>query len=340
MNQNIKKQIVLSGVKPTGIPTLGNYLGALKNFAKLQNEMTEYDFYIFVADLHAITVPQEPKELRANIKNVAALYLACGLQPERLVLFLQSEVSEHLELGYVMQSLSYMGELERMTQFKDKVAKNQTQGVTSALFTYPALMAADILLYDAKYIPIGDDQKQHLELTRNLGNRFNNRFGDTFTIPEALVTKCGSRIMDLQNPTKKMSKSEGKDGDKGCIYLLEPINSIKKKIKSAITDSDSCVKYDKDNKPGISNLMTIYSAITNLSFNEIEQKYINKGYGDFKNDLANIVADEIGMVQEKYNQIINSKELDDLLDKGRKQAKQLARRKMNKVYHKIGLGRF
>ena len=336
--QKIKRPIVLSGVKPTGIPTLGNYLGALKNFAKLQNEMTEYDFYIFVADMHAITVPQEPKELRANIKNVAALYLACGLEPDRLVLFLQSEVSEHLELGYVMQSISYMGELERMTQFKDKVAKNQTQGVTSALFTYPALMAADILLYDAKYIPIGDDQKQHLELTRNLGNRFNNRFGNTFVIPEALVTKCGSRIMDLQVPTKKMSKSE--DGDRGCIYLLEPINSIKKKIKSAITDSEAIVKYDKENKPGISNLMTIYSAITNLSFEEIEKKYEGKGYGDFKGDLAEIVAEEISIVQEKYNRIINSKELDELLDKGREQAKYMARRKMNKVYRKLGLGRY
>ncbi len=336
-NQRIKRPIVLSGVKPTGIPTLGNYLGALKNFAKLQNEMTEYDFYIFVADLHAITVPQDSKELKQNIKNVAALYLACGLEPERLVLFLQSEVHEHAELGYVMQSISYMGELERMTQFKDKVAKNQTQGVTSALFTYPALMAADILLYDAKYIPIGDDQKQHLELTRNLGTRFNNRFGETFTIPEALVTKCGSRIMDLQNPLKKMSKSE--ETDKGCIYLLEPINSIKKKIRSAITDSDACVKYDKENKPGISNLMTIYSAITNLSFEEIEQKYQGKGYGDFKGDLAEIVGEEISIVQEKYNRIINSKELDDLLDQGREQASFIARRKLAKVYKKLGMGR-
>ncbi|MDD3171118.1 MAG: tryptophan--tRNA ligase, partial [Bacilli bacterium] len=197
--------IVLSGIKPTGIPTLGNYLGALKNFVKLQKEMTDYEFFIFVADLHAITVPQEQKALRQNIKNVAALYLACGLEPERLVLFLQSEVDAHVKLGYVMQSICYMGELERMTQYKDKVAK-QVQGVTSALFTYPALMAADILLYDAKYVPVGDDQKQHLELTRDLGIRFNNRFGETFVIPELLMTKKGSRIMDLQDPTKKMDK--------------------------------------------------------------------------------------------------------------------------------------
>lgn len=329
-------KIVLSGVKPTGIPTLGNYLGALKNFVKLQNEMTDYQFLIFVADLHAITTPQEPKILKQNIRNVAALYLACGLQKERLTLFLQSEVKEHAELGYIMQSISYMGELERMTQYKDKMQK-QVNGVTSALFTYPALMAADILLYDAKYIPVGDDQKQHLELTRDLAIRFNNRYGNTFTVPEGLISKKGARIMDLQDPTKKMDKSA--DNDKGCIFLLEPINSIKKKIKSAVTDSEAIVKYDKDNKPGISNLMTIYSTITGLSFEEIEAKYQGLGYGDFKGDLAEIVAKEIEVIQINFNKIVNSKELDDLLDQGRAQAEILAKRKLTKVYKKIGLGR-
>ena len=330
--------IVLSGIKPTGVPTLGNYLGALKSFVKLQNEMTDYEFFMFVADLHAITVPQDTKELRANIKNVAALYLACGLDKERLTLFLQSEVNEHAELGYVMQSITYMGELERMTQYKDKVAK-QVTGVTSALFTYPALMAADILLYDAKYVPVGEDQKQHLELTRDLANRFNNRYGNTFQVPEALVTKQGARIMDLQDPTKKMSKSDDPQA-KGCIYLLEPLNMIKKKIKSAVTDSETRVYYDKENKPGISNLMCIYSVITGLTYKEIEEKYEGKGYGDFKGDLAEIVASEIGKVQEKFNEIIKSKELDEILDQGRERAKLLARRKIQKVYHKIGLGRF
>lgn len=330
--------IVLSGIKPTGVPTLGNYLGALKNFVKLQNEMTDYEFFMFVADMHAITVPQDAKELRTNIKNLAAIYLAAGLDKDRLTLFLQSEISEHVELGYVMQSITYMGELERMTQYKDKVAKQET-GVTSALFTYPALMAADILLYDAKYVPVGEDQKQHIELTRDLANRFNNRFGNTFQIPEPLVTKVGARIMDLQDPTKKMSKS-GDPLDKGCIYLLEPLNIIKKKIKSAVTDSETRVYYNKEKKPGISNLMTIYSVITGLSFDEIEKKYEGKGYGDFKADLAEIVANEIGALQEKFNTIINSKELDELLDKSREKAKILARRKMNKVYHKLGLGRF
>lgn len=328
--------IVLSGVKPTGIPTLGNYLGALKNFAKLQNEMIDYEFFIFVADMHAITVPQDPKELKQNIRNVAALYLACGLNPDRLVLFLQSEVDAHIKLGYVMQSICYMGELERMTQYKDKVAK-LTTGITSALFTYPALMAADILLYDAKYVPVGEDQKQHLELTRDLGIRFNNRFGETFVIPDALVTKTGSRIMDLQNPSKKMDKSAGEN--KGCIYLLEPISSVKKKIKSAITDTDTHVKFDKENKPGISNLMTIYSCITNESYQEIEKKYEGKGYGDFKSDLAEIVAKEVGDVQERFNKIINSKELDEILDKGRERANYVANKKIAKIYKKLGLGR-
>mgnify|MGYP003290019062 CR=1 FL=1 len=330
--------IVLSGIKPTGIPTLGNYLGALKNFVKLQNEMKDYEFFMFVADMHAITIPQDSKELRTNIRNLAAIYLASGLDKERLTLFLQSEVHEHIELGYVMQSITYMGELERMTQFKDKMAKQET-GVTSALFTYPALMAADILLYDAKFVPVGEDQTQHLELTRDLANRFNNRFGETFIVPEALVTKVGARIMDLQDPTKKMSKS-GDPMDKGCIYLLDPIPVIKKKIKSAVTDSDACVKYDKEKKPGISNLMTIYSVITGLTFDEIEAKYEGKGYGDFKGDLADIVAEEIGALQERFNTIVKSKELDEILDQGQEKAQYFARKKLSKIYHKLGLGRY
>lgn len=328
--------IILSGIKPTGIPTLGNYLGALKNFVKLQNEKSDYNFFFFVADMHAITVPQVPSELRKNIKNLAALYLACGLNKENLTLFIQSEISEHLELGYVMQSIAYMGELERMTQYKDKMAK-QVQGVSTALFTYPALMAADILLYDAKYVPVGDDQKQHLELTRDLANRFNNRFGETFVVPEPLAPKKGARIMDLQNPHKKMDKSS--DNNKGCIYLLDPIDVIKKKIKSAVTDNLAKVHYDVENQPGVANLMTIYSVISGLSYEEIEAKYEGKGYGDFKADLAEIVAGEIAPIQERFNQILSSKELDEVLDKGREEAKTLAFKKMRKIYRKLGLGR-
>ena len=328
--------VILSGIKPTGIPTLGNYLGALKNFVKLQNERSEDKFIFFIADLHAITIPQDAKELRANIKNLAALYLACGLNKDNLVLFIQSEVAEHAELGYVMQSLSYMGELERMTQFKEK-ARKQESGVSSALFTYPALMAADILLYNADYVPVGEDQVQHLELTRDLAIRFNNRYSDTFKVPEGLVTKVGARIMDLQNPLKKMSKSD--DGDRGCIFLLDPIDVIKKKIKSAVTDSDALVRYDKTNKPGISNLMTIYSCITGEDYKTIEAKYEGIGYGQFKADLAEIVAKEIGELQDRYNKLINSPELDQILDQGRIEASKMAYKQLAKVYRKMGIGR-
>ena len=327
---------IVSGIQPSGKMTLGNYLGAIKNFVDLQNSTEEQDFLVFVADLHAITVPQDPKELRENIKKLAALYMACGLNETNLTLFIQSEVKAHVELGYLMQSLVYMGELERMTQYKDKKQK-QVEGVSSALFTYPALMAADILLYDAKYVPVGKDQMQHLELTRTLAERFNNRFGETFRVPKGLEQKVGAKIMDLQEPTKKMDKSRG--NDKGCISMLEDLNSIKKKIKSAVTDNDASVHYDPVNKPGISNLMTIYSVITELSFDEITAKYQGKGYGEFKGDLAEIVANEVGKVQESFNKWYNSAELNRILDEGKMKAEYLASKKMNKLRKKFGYGR-
>ncbi|MFA5543459.1 MAG: tryptophan--tRNA ligase [Bacilli bacterium] len=329
-------KFVLSGIKPTGIPTLGNYLGALKNFVKLQNEMKDVEFLIFVANLHAITTYQEPTELKQNIKNVAALYLACGLDTDNLTIFIQSEVHEHAEMGYIMQSLAYMGELERMTQFKDKAQKQET-GVTSALFTYPALMAADILLYNANYVPVGDDQMQHLELTRDLASRFNNRYGEFFTLPEPLVTKNGSRIMDLQNPMKKMDKSS--ESDKGCIYLLEPISSVKKKIKAAVTDNEGKIYFNKETKPGISNLMTIYSVLTDLTYTEIEHKYEGMGYGVFKTDLSEIVAKELETIQENFKKWNDSLELDQLLFEGQARASMFARNNLKKVYTKIGLNR-
>lgn len=325
---------VLSGIKPSGIPTLGNYIGAFKNFVKLQKEMKDFHFIVFVADLHAITVPHNIEELKHNTRNIAALYLASGLSPDNLTLFVQSEVHEHTELGYILQTISYMGELERMTQYKDK-AKKQKIGIPAALFNYPVLMAADILLYDANFVPVGEDQKQHLELTRNLAERFNNRYGDTFVVPEILMTEASTKIMDLQNPHKKMDKST--DNNKGCIYLLESIKSIRKKIKSSVTDSDSSVKYHKTKKPGISNLMTIYSALTGMSFRDIEKKYKDAGYGLFKSDLADIVANEITLLQEKYQQIINSETLDNILIKGKEDAHKKAKLKIKEVYHKIGL---
>lgn len=327
--------IILSGVKPTGSPTLGNYIGALRNFARLQHEHADDHFFMFVADMHAITVPQDPATLHANVRSVAALYLACGLSPKNLTLFVQSEVHEHVELGDVMQSIAYVGELERMTQYKEKALK-QGQSVSAALFTYPPLMAADILLYDPDYVPIGEDQTQHLELTRLLAARFNARYGETFKVPEALVTKTGARIMDLQEPLKKMSKS---DNDKGCIVLLEPMKAIRKKIMAAVTDSEASVRYDKTAKPGIANLMTIHSALSGLSFSDIETRFQGRMYGDFKKEIADLVEQELTPVQARYQQLVSSRELDDILDAGRAEAEPLARKKLADVYHKMGIGR-
>ncbi|MDY0276654.1 MAG: tryptophan--tRNA ligase [Acholeplasma sp.] len=328
---------LVSGIKPTGEMTLGNYIGAIKQFVKLQDELKDTEFYIFIADLHAITTPQEKQTLRKNIKNIAALYVACGLDPNRVNLFIQSEVSEHATLGYIMESTLYIGEMERMIQFKEK-RQSQTEGIRTSLLTYPALMAADILLYDADLVPVGEDQMQHLELTKIAANRFNHLYGDTFTVPEGFTPKTGARIMGLQNPTKKMSKSDT-SSSKDYILLLDDLAVIKNKIKSAVTDSDNKIIFDKENKPGISNLLTIYSAITNKTIKEIETSYQNKSYGDFKNDLAIIVSDEIAPIQKRYNEIINSKELDTYLNRGRDQAQLIAKRKIQKVFDKIGLGR-
>lgn len=328
---------LVSGIKPTGDLTIGNYIGAIKQFVKLQDELDDTEFFIFIADLHAITTPQDRINLRKNIKSIAALYIACGLDPEKVNIFVQSEISEHAELAYIMESTLYVGEMERMIQYKEKKA-NQEEAIRTSLLTYPALMAADILLYDANYVPIGDDQKQHLELTKTAAQRFNHLYGDTFTIPEAIYPKTGARIMGLQNPEAKMSKSADKS-EKDYILLVDNLNQVKNKIKSAVTDSEALIKYDKENKPGISNLLTIYSSLTNISVKDLELKYENSNYGTFKNDLAEVVVNELKPIQDKYNQIINSKELDEILNEGMKRAKLLAQRKINKVYHKVGLGR-
>lgn len=328
---------LVSGIKPTGELTLGNYIGAIKNFVQLSEEMADTEFFFFIADLHAITTYQDRLELRRRIKDIAALYLACGLRPERVNLFIQSEVVEHSLLGYIMESYSYIGEMERMTQYKDKKHK-QIEGIRTSLLTYPALMAADILLYDATIVPIGDDQKQHLELTRTLANRFNHLYGDTFVIPEGFIAKVGARIKSLTEPTKKMSKSES-DNPKSYILLLDDLNVIKNKIKSAVTDSDTQIKYDLKNKPGISNLLTIYSTLSNKSIKQLEKDYINLSYAEFKADLADVVVETIRPIQERYKYFINSKELDIILDNGAIKASVYAKRKMAKVQQKIGLGR-
>jgi len=328
----VKQKRLVSGIKPTGQLTLGNYIGALKQFVKLQDELENTEFFIFIADLHAITTPQERQELKKNIRSVAAVYLACGLNPEKVNLFIQSEINEHAVLGYIMESTAYIGEMERMTQYKDK-KKKQTEGIRTSLMTYPALMAADILLYDADIVPIGDDQKQHLELTRNLANRFNHAYGDTFVVPEGFFPETGARIMSLSDPTKKMDKSN--ENTKSYILLLDDLGTVRNKIKSAITDSDGVIKYDVKKKPGISNLLTIYSSLTNVPIKELEANYKDKSYSVFKTDLGEIVADALRPIQQRYFEYINNPRLDEILDQGAERARLLALRIMQKVFKKM-----
>lgn len=327
---------LISGIQPSGTITLGNYLGAIKNFVKLQEELVDTDILVFIADLHAITVSQDKQALRKNIKSLAAIYLACGLDPNKVHIFIQSEVPAHNQLGWVMECNSYIGELERMTQFKDKKVK-QVAGVSAGLLTYPSLMAADILLYDANLVPVGVDQKQHLELTRNLAERFNTKYGETFVVPEPYIAKTGAKIMSLVDPEKKMSKSD--ENPKAYISLLDDINVIKNKIKSAVTDLDATVKYDPENKPGISNLLTIYQAITGMEMRDIEEMFKDSNYQTFKEKVAEVVIGEIAPIQQKYNEYLNSKELDEILNNGRDAALRVGFKKISKVYQKIGLGR-
>lgn len=323
---------IFSGIQPSGTLTLGNYLGAIRQFVQLQDEN---ECYFCIVDQHAITVPQDPKTLKQNIKSLAALYIASGINPEKATLFVQSEVPAHTELGWMLQSITYMGELERMTQFKDK--SEGRSAVSSALFTYPTLMAADILLYQANIVPVGDDQKQHLELTRDVAERFNNRFGETFTIPEIKIPEVGARIMSLQEPTKKMSKSD--ENTRSFISMLDTPKQIEKKIKSAVTDSDDKIKFDPENKPGISNLLAIYAGCTGKPMKEIEAYFANKRYGDLKGEVAEAVINTLKPIQERYEELIDSKELDDILTEGAEKAAKVANRTLHKAKRKMGLMR-
>ncbi|MBZ5200446.1 tryptophan--tRNA ligase [Planomicrobium chinense] len=323
---------IFSGVQPTGTVTLGNYIGAFKQFTDLQDE---YDCIFCIVDQHAITMPQDRLELRKNIKALAALYLAVGIDPEKVTLFIQSEVPAHAQAGWMMQCISTIGELERMTQYKDKSAK--TASVSSGLLTYPPLMAADILLYQTDVVPVGDDQKQHIELTRDLAERFNKRYNEVLKIPEIRVPKNGARIMSLQDPTKKMSKSD--TNKKAIVTLLDDLKTIEKKIKSAVTDSEGIVKYDPENKPGISNLLTIEAALTNESIESLVSKYEGAGYGDFKASVAKAVTDHLAPIQERYKELLNSEELDRILDEGAEKANFLANKTLKKMENAMGLGR-
>ena len=323
---------MLSGIKPTGQLHLGNYIGALRHFVESQNE---YEMFAFIANLHCITVPQDPKELQKNLKDCVALYLACGLDPNKATIFLQTDVKEHAQLGFIMCCHTYMGELNRMTQFKDKQAKGE-KNLSGGLYTYPALMAADILLYSPDYVPVGEDQKQHVELTRDVAERMNNRYGQLFTVPEPLVAKVGARIMSLSDPTKKMSKSD--ETNKGCIYLLDDLKVARKKVISAVTDSFGKVHYDPENQPGISNLMQILSSLSNeRSFEDIEKEFEGKGYGDFKKAVADAVCAKLEEIQTRYNEIINSDLIETTLANGAKKASAIASEKLNKVQKAIGM---
>jgi len=333
MEEISSQKVILSGIQPTGQLTIGNYIGAMKNFVKLQND---YETLYMVVDLHALTVPQDPKELRHKTLSVIAQYIAVGLDPEINNLFIQSHVTGHTELAWILGCLTGLGDLNRMTQFKDKSSKPGAN-INAGLYTYPILMASDILLYNADFVPVGEDQKQHVELTRDIAMKFNYRYSDTFTVPEPIIPKSGARIMDLQNPLAKMSKSDS--GESGRLALIDEPSAVAKKIKSAVTDSGSEIRFsDKEEKAGISNLLIIYSNLTSLSIADIEQKYIGKGYGDFKKDLAEIVVEKLSPIKQKHDDLMKNKDyLESVLKKGSENAQKKAYRILNKVYKKVGL---
>jgi tryptophanyl-tRNA synthetase len=326
----ISKQRVLSGIKPTGQLTLGNYIGALKNFPSYQHDNQPF---LFIADLHALTTPIEPALLQQNILDLAAFYLAAGLDPKLSTLFIQSQVSAHAELHAILQNFLYMGELSRMTQFKEKSLSLQDSGIGLGLFTYPVLMAADILLYDATWVPVGEDQIQHIELTRDLVKRFNNRFGDILVMPEAKITKVGARIMSLSDPTKKMSKSD----PKGDVFLKDDPALIKKKIMGAVTDSEAIVKYDLEKKPGVSNLLTILSALSGTPIADLEIKFKGSNYGTFKSAVAEEVLNHLVPLQTKQQTLTQSGYLQDVLKQGALKANQTSQLTLQRVKRAVGL---
>lgn len=324
---------ILSGVQPTGSGELhlGNYLGAIKQWIELQDE---HDAYYMIVNLHAITVPIEPAVVKENVYKIAALYLALGLDPNKATIFIQSLVHEHAELAWLLNTIATMGELKRMTQFKDKAGVDQ-ESVSVGLFDYPVLQAADILLYQADWVPVGEDQKQHIELTRNLAERFNNRFGPTFTVPEYRAPKEAARIMGLDNPLKKMSKSLGPNN---YVSLLDDPAKIREKIKKAVTDSDNTVRFDKKNKPAISNLLVIFSAMTGYAIEDLEKEYGSAGYGTFKRDLADAVVAFTSPVQEKYQTYINDRaELERILRDGSAKAQAVAAETLDVVKERMGI---
>ena len=324
---------VLTGLQPSGALTIGNYIGSIKQMVEYQEK---YDSFIFIADMHAITVPQDPITLTNNIRSLVAIYLACGINPDKNTIFIQSENIYHANASWILECLTPYGELTRMTQFKDKSNKNAN--FNAGLLTYPVLMASDILLYDIDYVPTGQDQKQHVELARNIADRVNKKYKqDIFKLPEPLIPKNGAKIMDLVDPSKKMSKSA--DNPKGVIYLLDKEEDIRKKIMSATTDSEMNVLYDLENKPGISNLITLYSVLANKNIKEVENEFKDVNYGTFKAAVADVVINTLRPIQKKYYEIINSMELDKILDEGKEKSSKIAKEKYILLKNAVGLRR-
>lgn len=331
INNAEKKKVMLSGIQPSGDLHLGNYLGAIKNWVARTDE---FDNYYFMADMHTITVRQTPADLRRRTLEQLALYIACGLDPEKNTLFVQSHVHQHAELGWVLNCYTMFGELSRMTQFKDKSLKHK-ENINGGLFTYPALMAADILLYQPDFVPVGEDQKQHVELCRNIVQRFNGIYGDVFKMPEPYIPKAGARVMSLSSPDGKMSKSM----PEGCVFLMEKPEDIARKFKRAVTDSDTenCIRYDLENKPGVANLMSIYSAVTGKTYDEIEQEFAGKGYGAFKPAVGDAVIEVLRPIREEAAHLLADKAyLEGVYHAGAEKASYVAEKTLRKVYKKIG----
>lgn len=322
---------MLSGIKPSGQLTLGNYIGALKEFVKYQDE---YEMYVFIANLHTLTVYQDPESLRKNLRDTVLLYLACGLDPKKTHIFMQSDIMEQAQLGFILACNTYMGELNRMTQYKDKMNKGE-DGLSSGFYVYPTLMAADILAYQPDFVPVGDDQKQHVELTRDVANRFNNRYGETFKVPVPLIPKQGARIMSLSDPSKKMSKSD--ESDKGCIYLLDKPEVARKKVMSAVTDSLGIIQYDPIEQPGVSNLLTIHSALSGIPIPELVKSFEGQGYGNLKKAVAAEVEKLLINLQEAYSQLLKDDVLTQVLQSGKANATPIAHKTLLDVQTKVGI---
>lgn len=322
---------MLSGIKPSGQLTLGNYIGALKEFVKYQDE---YEMYVFIANLHTLTVYQDPETLRKNLRDTVLLYLACGLDPKKTHIFMQSDIMEQAQLGFILACNTYMGELNRMTQYKDKQLKGE-DSLSSGFYVYPTLMAADILAYQPDYVPVGDDQKQHVELTRDIAMRFNNRYGETFKVPAPLIPKQGARIMSLSEPTKKMSKSD--ESDKGCIYLLDKPEVARKKVMSAVTDSLGIIQFNPIEQPGVSNLLTIHSALSGISIPDLVKSFEGQGYGVLKKAVANEVEQLLIDLQMKFNDLLDKDVLSKVLKLGKEQATPVAHQTLIDVQTKVGI---